>query len=77
MTRLVTCDRYEVIGEIPDDEDPVEACARAMEARDDGFAVIAFDSDGRMLSDSVELTEHHDDGPPYDMATATGMYDFL
>ena len=77
MIRLVTCDRYEVIKTIPDNEDPVEACSRAMEQRNDGFAVISFGSDGRMLSDHMELTEHHDDGPPYDMATATGMYDYL
>jgi hypothetical protein len=76
MIKLVTCDRYQVIKRIPDDEDPVEACATAMEERGDGFAVIAFDRDGRMLSDSVELTEHAGDGPPYDAATATGMYDY-
>jgi len=74
MATLLTCRDYSVIGFAPDDSNLPLHCERHEQARNDGYAVIAS-IDGQIVACASGWEDGNDGGPPYDAATATGMYD--
>jgi hypothetical protein len=75
MIYFLTCRDYTVIARAPFDCSEAPAiCERLEDERNDGYAVVAY-RDGTQIADACGYTDHTDGGPPYDAATATGMYD--
>lgn len=77
MIAYLTCRDYSIIETAPYNTPPdaiVARCGELEEERDDGFAVFAS-IDGRTVADAERYSDSHEGAPPYDAATATGMYD--
>lgn len=76
MIYFVTCNGFETIHSVPAPEavDVPAECRRLELARNDGFAVFAC-VDGQSVADAEGWYDSYEGAPPYDAATATGMYD--
>lgn len=72
-TCLIDCEGN-VIREVPFDADLPALCRQEEELRNDGRAVIAS-RDGWLEADATGYWDRDEGPPPYDAATATGMYD--
>lgn len=74
MIVILTCNGYEWEASARTAEDAAEAC-RALETQDDDrFARVAYEN-GRIVADAEGVVDQRYGSPPYDAATATGMYD--
>lgn len=73
MYKIVSCNGYYVVGT---SQDPVEAVEISRNHVDGTYANIIF-KNGRVVGDCVDgiVGPTHEGSPPYDHATATGMYD--
>lgn len=74
MIVFLTCKGYQVIGETTNDCDAPAECLRLEQERNDGYAVVAS-RDGVLVADAGGWMRTRHGPPPYDAATATGMYD--
>lgn len=75
MMIFETCRDYTRIARAPNDADAPEICRSLELERADGYAVVAV-RDGQVVADAEGWRSRHDGPPPFDAATATGMYDY-
>jgi hypothetical protein len=71
---FTTCRNYTTVATATYDVDAPAECARLEEERGDGYAVVAWQN-GRLIADAEGWADDREGAPPYDAATATGMYD--
>lgn len=71
---FLTCDGYTVIAEDRYDCNAPAICRRLETERDDGYCVVAS-RNGELVADADGWWSRDEGSPPYDAATATGMYD--
>ena len=74
MYHVICCNGYYRVGESNDINVVTKMC---MEHVDGDFASVIVDEKNRIVGDCVDgfTGRSLDGGPPYDHATATGMYD--
>ncbi len=74
MYYILTCNKYIVEDQATTMDEAVKKCAAREKATKDGYARVVR-QDGKLCADADGPYNWHD-SPPYDAATATGMYDY-